>query len=188
MKPTKTAKYIYPGGALGREMACGAFVLAAAAAMCLLLPFGGLLWMGTAATACGSLCYVLAIAIRASASWELSELGLTQRADTIPSKWIGTLWSQDVRWQDLTGLRLRYFSTRRDHANGWFELMVTDGKGKITLQDSLDGFELVLDAARRAAESNELDLSNATKANLARLGPSAGAAPGSAAFAIRRVP
>ncbi len=75
-----------------------------------------------------------------------------------------------LAWTDLTGLRLRYFSTRRDRDRGWMQLVLTGGGVTIRLDSTLGGFENIARRAARAAEAADLALSAATVRNLEGLG------------------
>lgn len=75
-----------------------------------------------------------------------------------------------LAWSDLEGLRLRYFSTRRDRERGWMQIVLTGGGVTIRLDSTLGGFEDVARRAARAAEAADLALSAATVRNLEGLG------------------
>ena len=77
---------------------------------------------------------------------------------------------RDIKWSDLTDLRLRYFATRRDRKSGWFQLTLRSRQGKMSLDSELDGFETVLGHAADAVRRNGLSLSEATTENLASSG------------------
>jgi hypothetical protein len=75
-----------------------------------------------------------------------------------------------VAWSDLTDLRLKYYSTRRDGRNGWQQLDL-EGPGRtLTIESSLAGFGEIVARAVRAAERRGLELSPATRSNLAAWG------------------
>ena len=73
-------------------------------------------------------------------------------------------------WSDLASLRLSYFSTRRDHREGWLELKLRIGAHSVCVDSRLNGFEALLDRALAAARRNRLPLSAATCRNLDWLG------------------
>lgn len=75
-----------------------------------------------------------------------------------------------VAWDGMEGLRLRFFSTRRDRTGGWMQLTVKGGGGALSFDSSLDEFESLARRAAAAAARNELPLNVATQANLAALG------------------
>jgi hypothetical protein len=74
-----------------------------------------------------------------------------------------------LAWNELTQLRLAYYTTRRDGENGWMELRLRSGRTRMTLESELDGFAEIAFAGRDAAESLGLRLSSATMRNYAHL-------------------
>ncbi len=188
MTTSDTAKLTYPKRFHSRELACGLFVVSIATVLCWLLPVGSVMWICAAAVTVACLCYGAGIALRASSAWQLTDDALIQQADSTPASWFSAFWTRRICWTELTELRLRYFSTRRDHSNGWFELKLSDGQRSITVEDSLEGFETILAAAQRAADRNQLTLNDATKANLSRIGEVYQAASRGGLRAMRHVP
>ncbi|HEY9568585.1 MAG TPA: hypothetical protein VIR38_10880, partial [Thalassobaculum sp.] len=84
-----------------------------------------------------------------------------------------------IRWDDLTGIELRYFATRRDKEGGWMQMKLQGGGRTISLESTLEDFAVVAGRAVGAAASNRLALSQATRENLRALGLAAGGgAPG----------
>lgn len=85
-------------------------------------------------------------------------------------------WPRSARWKELTGLRLAYYTTRRDGENGWMELSVRGRDGRITLDSDIDGFAEIADRCRAAADALDLELSPSTRRNFeaARSGMFAG--------------
>ena len=77
---------------------------------------------------------------------------------------------RDMAWQDVRKFALSYFSTRRDRTSGWMQLTVRDGRGKISIDSSLDGFDEVLSRCAEAATRNNIELSTATIENLKAAG------------------
>lgn len=90
-----------------------------------------------------------------------------------------------IAWRELTGLRLRYFSTRRDRARGWMLLTLRGrqgrgrragwgrgprGCGTIRIESTLPGFEDIVLRAAEAAGDAQLGLEAATLGNLETLG------------------
>ena len=74
-------------------------------------------------------------------------------------------------WDELTNVRLRYFSTqrdkeRRDLKSGWLELKLTGGPGTQRIDTELEGFPVILEAVARAVEQQGLALDEATAENL----------------------
>jgi hypothetical protein len=75
-----------------------------------------------------------------------------------------------IRWRDLSGVKLSYFSTRRDGRGGWMQLSLQGGRGRIRLDSRLEGFETVVGLAARWALENRIALSPASTSNLKALG------------------
>lgn len=77
---------------------------------------------------------------------------------------------RSIAWRELDGLRLAYFSTRRDRRDGWMQLDLRAGAATLRLDSRIEGFNQVVERAARAAEARGLALSPATAANLEALG------------------
>ena len=82
---------------------------------------------------------------------------------------VAGLRNRMMAWRDLTGLRLRYYATRRNRQGGWMTLQLTAGSARIALDSSLTGFSEIVAQAIQAARRNELSLDAVTLANLAAL-------------------
>lgn len=83
-----------------------------------------------------------------------------------------------IRWSDISGLGLRYFSTRRDRKDGWFQLTIRGGFTKMSIDSNLDGFDEVLRRCAIASHNNGLELKDGTVENFAAAGfPVRDAAP-----------
>ena len=90
---------------------------------------------------------------------ELSEEGILT---TMPLR-------RGIAWRDLSKLRLKYFSTKRDKSNGWLQLVLTGTQGRIAVDSHLDGFRDVVTRAMEAARENGLEIDPTSVANLAAL-------------------
>ena len=75
-----------------------------------------------------------------------------------------------IAWSELSDLRLRFYSTRRDRARGWMQLKLRSPGGRLSVDSTLDGFDAIARRAAAAAVRNRLALGSATLANLAALG------------------
>ena len=75
-----------------------------------------------------------------------------------------------IRWPDISDVRLRYFSTRRDRKSGWFQLNIRSAAGRISIDSALSDFDEVLASCAAAARNNRLELSDVTCANFAAAG------------------
>lgn len=83
-------------------------------------------------------------------------------------------WPRRVDWAEISGLKLRYYTTRRtrdqSRDGGWFQLQLRGNKGKIIIDSNLSNFDQVLKASARAAGERGLALDQATRDNLSALG------------------
>jgi hypothetical protein len=77
--------------------------------------------------------------------------------------------SKRVAWTALDGLKLRYFSTRRDRKRGWMELTVRGAGAKLAVESQIDGFEEIVRAAAKAAVARGLTVDPSTEGNLAAM-------------------
>lgn len=76
---------------------------------------------------------------------------------------------RSIRWGEVDGLTLRYFSTRRSRKDGWMTLTLRAGGRRLALDSHLDGFETLARSAAAAAVVGGLDLDPATRSNFAAL-------------------
>ena len=74
-----------------------------------------------------------------------------------------------LAWRDVQTMRLRFFSTKRDRSEGWMELRLADGKDRLTIDSTIEGFETVVARAALAAEQGGVALDDTTLANLGSL-------------------
>lgn len=98
---------------------------------------------------------------RQKATFTLDEAGLA----------VAGPFARRIAWEDLRGVSVRYYSTRRDRAEGWMHLTVRDARRRIAVDSSLDGFARIATAAARAAGRAGLELDDTTRSNLAALDP-----------------
>jgi hypothetical protein len=83
---------------------------------------------------------------------------------------VSGLLGKNIPWSALTGVDLRYFSTKRDKSDGWMELRLTGPDGKICLESSLTEFDTVVRQVAVAARDNAIDLSQSCLTNMAAMG------------------
>ena len=106
-----------------------------------LLKPGGVFWLLVMAAAAVCIVYLVMVWVRASSRWQVTDSGIEQQAGgLIAALPLSRLTDKSVDWATLTDLRLKYYATRRDQENGWFELTVSGPHGKITLQETLTRF------------------------------------------------
>lgn len=75
-----------------------------------------------------------------------------------------------VRWDDLKGVALSYYSTRRDRTRGWMQLSVRGTGRALRLDSTIEGFRDIAAQAAHHAERKRIELSPATTGNLAAMG------------------
>jgi hypothetical protein len=80
------------------------------------------------------------------------------------------LRSATIPWSELDRMKLAFYSTRRDRKSGWMQLELGAGRARLSLDSRLDGFDRVVRQAALAASERDLDLGEATAANLQALG------------------
>ena len=85
-----------------------------------------------------------------------------------------------VRWDDLKGVALSYYSTRRDRTRGWMQLSVRGNGRALRLDSTIEGFRDIAAQVVRHAELKRIEFSPATTGNLTALGVVAAAPPGQA--------
>ena len=76
------------------------------------------------------------------------------------------LWGGEVRWNDVRKIQLKYYSTRRDRANGWMQLVVAGSDRRLTIDSGIDGFGALARRAAQEAERWGIDLNEDTISNL----------------------
>jgi hypothetical protein len=82
----------------------------------------------------------------------------------------GLLPNRTIKWPDLSKMRLRYFSTRRDREAGWMQLQLAGSGEKLAIDSAVDGFENVVAKALKIASANGLPQDAATTNNLQAMG------------------
>ena len=112
------------------------------------------------------LCFGVRTALRHATRVELSEAILHAA---------GPL-ARSIAWSELDGIKLAYYSTRRDRGSGWMELELRAGRSALRLDSRIEGFARLVERAARAAIARGLPLDAATAANLRSLGIGAPAA------------
>ncbi len=74
-----------------------------------------------------------------------------------------------IEWDGLRGLKLRYYSTRRDGSQGWMTVTMQGDGGTLRADSDLDDFTHLVRQAMTAAVRNGLSLDDRTMSNAARL-------------------
>jgi hypothetical protein len=114
--------------------------------------------------------FALRTAARQATRYELSASGISE---------VG--WRKvSLRWDELDGLKLRYYAPRRKKANGWMALSLRAAGRRLSIDSTLPGFKEVAAMATAAARRNALDLDDITIGNLSAMElPNLPAAPAS---------
>ncbi len=102
----------------------------------------------------------LRTALRHCTSIEVTETALQSSGLLHASIW----------WNKLDGMKLSYFSTRRDGRGGWMQLKLRAGWSILRVDSRVQGFSELVVASAKAAEMRRLPLDPATSANLQALG------------------
>lgn len=76
---------------------------------------------------------------------------------------------RQVKWHELDGLTLRYYSTRRNRKDGWMTLGLRSGGRSLSIDSHLEGFEGLARRAAEAAIARRLDLDATTRSNFAAM-------------------
>ena len=75
-----------------------------------------------------------------------------------------------LRWSDLDGMKLSYFSTRRDRREGWMQLTLKGAGRTLRFDSSIEDFIVLVRRAHAVATARHIALAPATLTNLASLG------------------
>ena len=75
-----------------------------------------------------------------------------------------------LNWQELTELKLEYYSTRKESTSGWMQMTLRSDNKWLKLDSRLEGFQDIARLAATSAHANDLFLSRTTAGNLAALG------------------
>lgn len=75
-----------------------------------------------------------------------------------------------IAWDAVDTVKLAYYSTRRDKAQGWMNLKIVGSGSIITVDSMIDGFDDVSLVAAKAAVDRGLALNDTTVRNFAALG------------------
>jgi hypothetical protein len=156
----------YLRGAAGLTVGAGGWLLAPTAPHVVLI-FGGLTAL--------FLLFTMRTVARQRAWIELNE-------DSIS---IGRERPTLLRWAELSDVKLRYYSTRRNRSGGWMTLKLAAGRTGVTIDSNIDGFDRIVARAARAALDNRLAIDATTRANFAALGLVTEALTGDAIEALR---
>lgn len=71
-----------------------------------------------------------------------------------------------LRFDRIEGLRLSYYTTRRDGEGGWMELRLRDGDGTMVFESEIEGFARLVREGYAAARRAGVPLSGSTQRNV----------------------
>lgn len=78
---------------------------------------------------------------------------------------------RQLDWTDLSDVRMRYYSTRRDRSNGWFQLALRgQGRQRLVLESGITDFDQLAEHAAWQAKQRGLTLDDATIENMLNIG------------------
>jgi hypothetical protein len=83
---------------------------------------------------------------------------------------IGRVRQLLLRWDDLNHVKLRYYSTRRNRADGWMVMNLTWPAKRLVIYSNIDGFDAIAAGVAGAVRRNGIALDSASTANLAAMG------------------
>jgi hypothetical protein len=77
---------------------------------------------------------------------------------------------QQIAWNQLDGIALRYYSVRRKRKDGWMTMTLKSGKTSIELESNLPHFQAIVTRAAKAAKDNKVTVDRITLDNLNAIG------------------
>lgn len=158
--PAEAARFRYPASAMVGDYLRAAAGLGPAALILATVSVGDV-----AAIVLGGFAAIFgAFAIRTA-----RRHGTSLEVDEIELRAVG-LRQTTIPWASLDRMKLAFYSTRRDRKSGWMQLELGAGRSRLSLDSRLAGFDRVVRRAATAAAARELELSQATAANLQALG------------------
>ncbi|MSO74722.1 MAG: hypothetical protein EXQ99_06195 [Alphaproteobacteria bacterium] len=67
-----------------------------------------------------------------------------------------------LAWDEVRGLSLRYFSTRRDRTGGWMQLKLRGKRRSVRIDSTIDDFDIILERAARAVRARGVGFDSST--------------------------
>jgi len=77
---------------------------------------------------------------------------------------------RSIPWSDLSAVRLKYYSTRRDRSGGWLQLDVTGDHRRVAVESRIEGFDALAASVAAEALAHGVRLDASTSANFQALG------------------
>ena len=158
--PADIDRFTYPASAMVGDYLRAAAGLVPTAGILVTVSVGSVagVMLGGFAAIFGA--FAIRTALRHGTSLVLTEEGLYARG---PRQTV-------ILWRDLDRMKLAYYSTRRDRKSGWMQMELGAGRTRLSFDSRLDGFDRLVRQATIAAAERDLELSEATAANLQALG------------------
>lgn len=82
----------------------------------------------------------------------------------------GGLGSRLLAWDQITRVRLRYYTTKKDRSGGWMQLTLRAGRQGLAIESQLTGFDAIAGRVATLVIERELPVDAATKENFLSLG------------------
>lgn len=83
---------------------------------------------------------------------------------------IGRIADREIDWAGLSDLQLRFYSVKRESKDGWMQLVVRGGGGKLRCDSFLEDFEIIARHALDAAQRRDVTLNPTTISNFQSIG------------------
>lgn len=75
-----------------------------------------------------------------------------------------------ITWDELTGVKLRFFTIKKDRDSGWMELTLTYGSKKAKIESIIDGFQDICEVVAKAAEDKGITIDENSVENFNSMG------------------
>lgn len=75
-----------------------------------------------------------------------------------------------LRWDQITGVKLRYYSTKKDRSGGWMQLTLQVGRRRHSIESHLTGFDIIAARVAELVLERGLPVDTTTKENFLSLG------------------
>ena len=76
---------------------------------------------------------------------------------------------KQIGWSDISALKIKYFSTRKNKKNGWLQMTVGGAGQSISVDSKISGFRDILKQRHRSRRRQRVSLDEASTANMEAL-------------------
>lgn len=105
--------------------------------------------------------FIIRTALRHYTRIKMDDLGLTSSG----------IMTKQIAWPDISRVKMRYYSTKRDRTEGWMQLKITGARGRTIEMDSiLTDFQSIINKLGTAAVQASAAMDETTRANFALMG------------------